>query len=169
MVVLFISFKHFVGPSLHFSIQVSFSNDFLKSISSVKDAETCKEVLTLLENLANGWRQSLRKKNLYVHQGTSSQLLEQYKVKGLLHLVWTVDVLEENSYYIQILKFWDILPLAEIPKLANHLDVLFENYTVKKMNRCKYKCLDGYALYLNSFLLLFNFLLVNIASKKVKC
>ncbi|KAM4102400.1 hypothetical protein ACB094_05G219800 [Castanea mollissima] len=123
--------------------KVSFSNDFLKSISSVKDAETCKEVLTLLENLANGWRQSLRKKNLYVHRGTSSQLLEQYKVKGLLHLVWTVDILKENSYYIQILKFWDILPLAEIPKRANHLDVLFENYTVKKMNRCKYKCLDG--------------------------
>ena len=135
----------------------------------VENAETCKGVLTLLENLANGWRQPLEMKKLFYHHGTSSRLLEQYKVKGLLHLVWTVDILEENSYYIQILKFWDILPLDEIPKLANHLDVLFENYYVKKMNRCKYKCLDGYALYLNSFLLLFNFLLVNIASKKVKC
>nr|XP_023901274.1 ATP-dependent helicase NAM7-like [Quercus suber] len=123
--------------------RVSFSNDFLKSMSRVKDIETCKEVLTLLENLANGWRQSLRRKNLYVHNGTSSQLLEQYEVKGLLHLVWTVDILKENSYHIQILKFWDILPLDEIPKLANHLDVLFENYTVKKMNHCKYKCFDG--------------------------
>ncbi|KAL4593865.1 hypothetical protein ACB092_05G294900 [Castanea dentata] len=123
--------------------RVSFSNDFLKSMSRVKDTETCKEVLTLLENLANGSRQSLRKKNLYDHHGTSSQLLEQYEVKGLLHLVWTVDILKENSYYIQILKFWDILPLDEIPKLANHLDVLFENYTVQKMNRCKYKRNDG--------------------------
>ena len=138
-------------------------------MSRVKDAETCKQVLTLLENLANGWRQSLRKKNLYVHRGTSSELLEQYEVKGLLHLVWTVDILKENSYYIQILKFWDILPLDEIPKLANHLDVLFENYSVKKMNRCKYKCLDGYVFHLNSFLLLFNVLLVKITSKKVKC
>ncbi|KAL4593874.1 hypothetical protein ACB092_M008500 [Castanea dentata] len=123
--------------------RVFFSNDFLKSMSRVKDTEICKEVLTLLENLANGWRQSLQKKNLYVHHGTSAQLLEQYEVKGLLHLVWTIDILKENSYYIQILKFWDILPLDEIPKLANHLDVLFENYTMEKMNHCKYKCFDG--------------------------
>ncbi|KAK4594230.1 hypothetical protein RGQ29_018063 [Quercus rubra] len=33
--------------------KVSFSNDFLKSMSKVENAETCKEVLTLLENLAN--------------------------------------------------------------------------------------------------------------------
>ncbi|KAK7817524.1 putative helicase magatama 3 [Quercus suber] len=82
--------------------KVSFSNDFLKSMSRAKNAETCKQVLTLLENLANGWRQSHRKKNLFFYQGTS-QLLEQYKV-------------------------WNILPLSEIPRVTNHLDALFENY-----------------------------------------
>ncbi|GMY38408.1 putative helicase magatama 3, partial [Fagus crenata] len=87
---------------------VSFSNDFLKSMSRVKNAVTCKEVLNLLESLANGWRQPHWKKNLFVHRGTSSQLLEQYKVNGFLNLVWTVDILKENSYYIQILKVWDI-------------------------------------------------------------
>ena len=121
-------------------------------MSRLKNAETCKEVLTLLENLANGWRQTHKKKNFYVHNGTSSQLLEQYKVKGLLHLVWTVDILKENSYYIQILNVWDILPLSEMPNLASQLDDLFENYTVDKMNRCKHKCLNGYVPYLNSFL-----------------
>ncbi|XP_075645223.1 helicase sen1-like [Castanea sativa] len=35
--------------------KVSFSNDFLKSMLRVKNAETCKQVLTLLENLASGW------------------------------------------------------------------------------------------------------------------
>ncbi|KAL4598719.1 hypothetical protein ACB092_11G078100 [Castanea dentata] len=123
--------------------KVSFSNDFLKSMSRVKNAKTCKQVLTLLENLANGWRQSHRKKNLFFNRGTSSQLLEQYKVNGLLNLVWTVDILKENSYYIQILKVWDILPLSEIPRVTNHLDVLFENYTVDKMSQCKYKSLNG--------------------------
>jgi hypothetical protein len=138
-------------------------------MSRVKNAVTCKEVLNLLESLANGWRQPHWKKNLFVHHGTSSQLLEQYKVNGFLNLgngwrqphwkknlfvhhgvngflnlVWTVDILKENSYYIQILKVWDILPLSEMPRLANHLDVLFENYTVDKMNRCKHKCLNGY-------------------------
>ena len=113
-------------------------------MSRVKNAVTCKEVLNLLENLANGWRQPQWKKNLFVHHGTSSQLLEQYKVNGFLNLVWTIDILKENSYYIQILKVWDILPLSKMPRLANHLDVLFENYTVDKMNRCKHKCLNGY-------------------------
>jgi hypothetical protein len=113
-------------------------------MSRVKNAVTCKEVLNLLENLANGWRQPHWKKNLFVHHGMSSQLLEQYKVNGFLNLVWTVDILKENSYYIQILKVWDILPLSKMPRLANHLDVLFENYTVDKMNRCKHKCLNGY-------------------------
>ena len=121
-------------------------------MSRLKDAETCTKVLTLLENLANGWRQPQSKKNLYVHRGASSQLLEQYKVKGLLHLVWTVDILKENSNYIQILKVWDILPLSEMPKLANQLDVLFENYTLEKINHCKHRSLSGYASCLNSFL-----------------
>ena len=31
-------------------------------MSKVENVETCKEVLTLLENLANGWRQPLEMK-----------------------------------------------------------------------------------------------------------
>ena len=45
-------------------------------MSKVENDETCKEVLTLLENLANGWRQPLEMKKLNYHHGTSSQLLE---------------------------------------------------------------------------------------------
>ncbi|KAK7852553.1 hypothetical protein CFP56_038584 [Quercus suber] len=67
---------------------VSFSNDFLNSMSRVKNAETCKQVLTLLENLANGWRQSRRKKNIFFYRGTSSQLLEQCL---LVPMRWSVD------------------------------------------------------------------------------
>ena len=97
-------------------------------------------------------------KKLFYHHGTSSQLLEQYKVNGLLNLVWMVDILEENSYYIQILKVWDILPLSEMPRLANRLDVLFENYTVDKMNHCKHKSLTRYAFVcIHAFQLAFNF------------
>ncbi|KAL4598718.1 hypothetical protein ACB092_11G078000 [Castanea dentata] len=114
-------------------------------MSRVKNAEICIEVLTLLENLANGWHQPLGMKKLFYHHGTSSRLLEQYKVNGLLNLLWAVDILEENSYYIQILKVWDILPSSEMPILANCLDILFENYTLNKVNRCKHKSLTGYA------------------------
>ena len=127
-------------------------------MSRLKNAETCKEVLTLLENFANGWRQPLKMKKLFYHHGISSQLLEQYKVSGLLNLVWTVDILEESSYYIQILKAWDFLPLSEMPRLANCLDVLFENYMVDKMNRCKHRSLTRYAfVYIHACQLAFNF------------
>ncbi|KAF5466228.1 hypothetical protein F2P56_016175 [Juglans regia] len=119
--------------------KVSFSNDFVESMSRFKNAE----VLSLLEKLANGWRQPHWKKKLFVHHGTSSSLLEQYKVNnGSLILVWTVDIVKQNAYYIQILKIWDILPLSKMSQLANHLDVFFGNYTVDMINCCKQKCFD---------------------------
>ena len=37
------------------------------------------------------------------------------------------------------------MPLSEMPRLANRLDVLFENYTVDKMNCCKHKSLTIHA------------------------
>jgi hypothetical protein len=63
---------------------------------------------------------------------------------GQLNLVWTVDILKEDSYYIQVMKVWDVVPLSDIPRLANHLDILFGSYTVDKMHRCKHRCVEGY-------------------------
>ncbi|KAF8398801.1 hypothetical protein HHK36_014660 [Tetracentron sinense] len=84
---------------------------------------------------------SHKQRNLNFVDGTS-QSLEQYTVNGLLKLVWTIDVLEENSNYIQVLKVWDILPSPNIPELAKHLNILFGNYTVANMNRCKFECVE---------------------------
>ncbi|CAL5368944.1 unnamed protein product [Camellia sinensis] len=75
--------------------------------------------------------------------GTSSELLELDKVNGLLNLAWSVDIVKENSEDVQVLKVWDILPLSDIPKLANCLDTVFGNYTVDFMNRCKCKRFEG--------------------------
>ncbi|KAG7997202.1 hypothetical protein I3843_01G200400 [Carya illinoinensis] len=83
-----------------------------------------------------------RKKKLFAHHGPSSSLLEQYQVNGSLILVWTVDIVKQNAYYIQILKIWDILPLSKMSQLANRLDVLFGSYTVDMMNCRKHKCID---------------------------
>ncbi|KAE9466280.1 hypothetical protein C3L33_01804, partial [Rhododendron williamsianum] len=49
----------------------------------------------------------------------------------------------ESSKDIQVLKVWDILPAAEIPELANHLDTVFGDYTVNKMNRCLCRSFEG--------------------------
>jgi senataxin len=102
-------------------------------------------VLSLLAKLSNGWRQhhSRKKRSLLVHNGISSPLIEQYKVSGQLNMIWTVDILQENSFSIQVLKVWDILPSSDIPKLAPRLDTLFRNYTEEQMNRCLYKCMEG--------------------------
>ncbi|KAJ6926304.1 hypothetical protein NC651_010664 [Populus alba x Populus x berolinensis] len=124
---------------------VFFSDDFRRSAARVGNVRICKEVLSLLARLSNGWRQhqSRKKRSQRVHNGISSPLIEQYNVSGQLNMIWTVDILQENSFCIQVLKVWDILPSSDIPKLAQRLDTLFRNYTEEQMNRCLYKCMEG--------------------------
>lgn len=100
-------------------------------------------MLCLLGKLSTGWRTS--KKDTYPNaiSGTFSELLQQYKVNGLLSLVWTTDILKENSKSTQVLKVWDILPSSQTPKLAMHLEAVLGNYTVNDMNRCKLKYKEG--------------------------
>ncbi|CAK7338818.1 unnamed protein product [Dovyalis caffra] len=119
-----------------------FCEDFRKSVLRVGN-EVRQEVICLLAKLSSGWRQSPNDGNIIVRKGTSSELLEQYKVNDELNLIWTVDIIKENSNHTQILKVWDILPLHDLPKLARRLDAVFGNYTVDKMNRCKHKCIEG--------------------------
>ncbi|KAK9950677.1 hypothetical protein M0R45_006153 [Rubus argutus] len=122
--------------------KVCFTDEFINSITKIKDAVLLQEVLVLLTKLSSGWRQRHKDKRIVVHDGTSAQLLEKYQVKGHLNLIWTIDILLENTYYVQVMKFWDILPFSYIPELAKCLDIIFGNFTVDKMNRCKHKCID---------------------------
>ncbi|CAK7338865.1 unnamed protein product [Dovyalis caffra] len=123
--------------------KVCFSNDFRRSMARVRKVGICKEVLSLLAKLSNGWRPSRKKRNQIVHKGICGPLLEQHKVGEQLHLVWTVDIHCENSFYLQVLQVWGILPSSDIPKLAMNLDTLFRNYTEELMNCCLYKCKEG--------------------------
>ncbi|KAB1211384.1 putative ATP-dependent helicase C29A10.10c [Morella rubra] len=124
--------------------KVFFSNDFQKSLGRISNAEIRKEVLSLLEKLLSGWRQPHEERNPIVLDGTSSQLLEMYKVNGQLYLVWTVDILKEESNYIQVMKIWDVVLPYDIPKVVKHLDIVFQSFTEDKMHRCKHKCVEGY-------------------------
>nr|XP_048333039.1 uncharacterized protein LOC107434514 isoform X2 [Ziziphus jujuba var. spinosa] len=123
--------------------KVCFDDAFWRSMVRVKNNELCKQVLSLLEKLSNGWRQPQKGRNLIVHDKISSQLLEYYKVNDQLYLVWTIDIIQENSNHIQVLKVLDILPLSSIAELEKQLEILFESYQLDKINRCKYKCSDG--------------------------
>lgn len=114
-------------------------------MARVPDYEFCKEVLSLLEKLSCGWRQPHKESSPFVNGGTSSQFVEHYKVKHM-YLVWSVDLLRENSHHIQVLKVWNVLVLSDLPKLSKQLHALYESYASEKMSRCKYKKKEGYAL-----------------------
>lgn len=76
--------------------------------------------------------------------GTSAELLETYEVNELLYLIWSVEIHKQDSDFVQVMKIWDIVPFSDIPKLTERLDIIFGNYTVDKMNRCKHRSFDGY-------------------------
>lgn len=110
----------------------------MESSSRIKNVDVRKQVLCIIQRLSSGCWHRHRKANILEKLGgTSPQLLELCTVNGGLNLIWSVDVVRVASKDFQVLKFWDILPMAEIPQLAKHLDSLFGNYTDDKMNRCK--------------------------------
>lgn len=132
----------------------------MESINRIRNLEIRKEVISLLMKLSSGWRPPQKDKIDSDMAGTSSQLLEQYNFYGVLYLVWTVDILREQSSCIQVLKIWDVVMESKIPELTRYLDLVFGNYTVDKMNRCKHRCVEGcvqFSFFLFFFIHSFNF------------
>ncbi|MCL7047449.1 hypothetical protein MKW94_024532 [Papaver nudicaule] len=119
--------------------KVLFSNNFRKSFGKLKSSHTQKSVVNLLVKLSNGWRP--KKFKVETLCGNSVQFVKQYKV-GRIYIISTVDV-AKYSYYTQVLKIWDILPLEEIPKLVKSLDSIFSLYTDDYLNRCKLEHIKG--------------------------
>ncbi|KAH0763512.1 hypothetical protein KY290_019585 [Solanum tuberosum] len=115
--------------------KVLFCENFSKSIARLKDVEISKEVVSLLMKLSSGWRKSEKKRRINNKGGSSSALLEVYNVK-YLKLIWTIDILQQDSIHVQVLKIWDILPAYQIPNLSKDLDILLGQYSVDMMNRC---------------------------------
>jgi senataxin len=95
--------------------------------------------------LTSGWHQPRLEINIGVVDDTSSQFLGLCKVNELLYLVWTIDILEENSNYVQVLKIWDVLPLSEVSKMVRDINIFCRNYSVDIHKCCKIKCFNGYS------------------------
>ena len=125
-------------------LQVCFNRSFLTTMARIKSTDVCKEICSVLMQLSSGSRQPHQEINIGVADDTCSQLLQLYKVNELLYLVWTIDILEENSNYVQILKIWDVLPLSEISKMARAIHISYRNYSVDILKFCKFRCSDGY-------------------------
>ncbi|KAK2989326.1 hypothetical protein RJ640_017983, partial [Escallonia rubra] len=119
------------------------SDEFCNSMVRIKHVEIRKKVVSLLLELSNGWRQPSWEKTDSNMAGVSSQLLEQYNVNGYLSLIWSVDVHKEASMHIQVIVFWDILPVCKIPDVSRHLNIRFGNYTPNTIKLCKYRRVEG--------------------------
>ncbi|KAF8407480.1 hypothetical protein HHK36_006614 [Tetracentron sinense] len=120
--------------------KVLFDCNFRKSFGKLKSTQTQNSVITRLLRLSSGW--CPKKMNVDSVCESSSLLVKLFKVEGL-YIVCTVDIVKDSSY-IQVLKFWEILPLEDISKLVKRLDSISANYTDDYVNRCKVKCLEGY-------------------------
>ncbi|KAL7143772.1 hypothetical protein ABFS83_08G214400 [Erythranthe nasuta] len=121
--------------------KICFSAQFHESITRFHDTEIHKAAVSVLVKISNGWRQLKKKdenapKNFDLMGGASSQLLELYDVKGPIKLVWTIEILIENSIEKQVIKVLDILPRWEILELAKKFDAEVRNYTMNQMSRC---------------------------------
>ncbi|XP_056694321.1 uncharacterized protein [Spinacia oleracea] len=122
--------------------KVFFSNTFQQSMARIEKVAVRKEVLLLLSNISTGFRKPHQER--YVSfKDLIPRLLEYIKVDEMLHVIWNVDIIEENASYVQILKVWDVLPWFEVPKLVNHLNTFFSTYSTERLNCCKFRCAEG--------------------------
>lgn len=119
--------------------KICFSQSFLISMARIKSIEICKKICFLLVQLSSGWRQPHQEITI----GVLDDMLELYRVNESLYLAWTIDVVEENSNYFQILKIWDVLPLSAVSNLARDIEISYKSYSVDILKCCKIRCYDG--------------------------
>ncbi|GJT86442.1 putative P-loop containing nucleoside triphosphate hydrolase [Tanacetum coccineum] len=122
--------------------KVYFTKRFFDRIASITNLNVRKLLVTLLIKLASGWRQLEKNKQKNHNTRGLNNMLETNNVDGHLHLVWSIDIANENSLCFQVLKFWDILPLSQLQQSAKCLERAFGNYTLDTINRCLTKRLE---------------------------
>lgn len=117
-----------------------FDNDFLKSIRDIGNPENNKEVHSLLMRLSGGQQVPRVEK---VSQDSS--FLKQSRVTSTgLSLVWSIDILEEITQSVQVLKVWDILQdTSKLKRLKRRIHQFYQDYGDETLNRCKVKLYDG--------------------------
>ncbi|GFP95816.1 tpr and ankyrin repeat-containing protein 1, partial [Phtheirospermum japonicum] len=119
--------------------KVLFSDNFRKSFQKLKPSNVKKLVINVLLKLSSGWRP--KKVNVDWTCESSPYIVKQFKVEKY-YIVCSVDVIKD-SIYVQVLKIWDIMPMAETPKLLKRLDGIFATYTDDFINLCNAKLLEG--------------------------
>ncbi|KAL3635028.1 hypothetical protein CASFOL_022082 [Castilleja foliolosa] len=119
--------------------KVLLSENFIKSFQKLKPLNVKKLVINKLLKLASGWRP----KNMNINRTCESSvyIVKQLKVKKY-YVVYSVDIIIKDSTYLQVLKVWHILPMAETAELLKRLDGIFSIYTDDFINQCNTKLLE---------------------------
>ncbi|KAK9074849.1 hypothetical protein SSX86_003168 [Deinandra increscens subsp. villosa] len=119
--------------------KVNFTGVFHERIAGIVNLNVRKLIVSLLVKLSSGWRQKNNKRNSYNDTQGMFKMIEIYKVNGHLYLLWSVDIVYENSLCVQVLKFWDVLSLSQIQQSVEHLESGFRNYSFEMISRCQSK------------------------------
>lgn len=122
--------------------KVFFSDNFWQSIVKIEKVAVRRKVISLLLSLPTGWRKPDSERYLCFRDGIPN-LLKYIEVDRMHFLIWNVDIVEENSNYVQILKVWDVLPWFEIPKLFSDINTFLSSYTMDHLYCCKFRCSEG--------------------------
>ncbi|KAL2317854.1 hypothetical protein Fmac_031730 [Flemingia macrophylla] len=76
----------------------------------------------------------------------NSMLFRKQGGRSMSHFILPglyIYVIEENSNYVQVLKFWDVLPLPEVSNLARDIDISYMSYFADILRCCKIRCSEG--------------------------
>ncbi|XP_078174345.1 uncharacterized protein LOC144568004 isoform X2 [Carex rostrata] len=113
-----------------------FSDEFLRSFAKLRSKTTRMTRMSLIQmllRLAGGWRSKRRNLNM---ADRPFPLAKVYVVAEHC-LVWSIDLHKDQQVCTQIIKLWNLVPLADVEGLLKRMDYIFSMYTDAYMERCK--------------------------------
>ncbi|CAH8307530.1 unnamed protein product [Eruca vesicaria subsp. sativa] len=125
----FISFKNSIW-------KVMLSNEFLNSLETILDSEINKRIMSFLEKLSKGELQQ-------DSETDSENLFREQEIHDGLSLIWSIDIIQKENHYVQILKIWHVMPFSDVSCAEKCLERHYERYTNVKIERCRYICSQG--------------------------
>lgn len=94
-----------------------------------------RKIKNFLEKISLGW--------LHEEESERENLLKQSNIDDVLSLIWSVDILKEDSRYVQVLKIWDVVPSCDALEAVKRLDLNHVKYTSDEIEKCRARCIRG--------------------------
>ncbi|CAN8243497.1 unnamed protein product [Cochlearia groenlandica] len=118
--------------------KVWLSDEFLKCLETIIDSEINKRIMSFLEKLSKGELEQ----DLEQIESTEN-LLRQCEIDEGLSLIWAIDIIKKESYHLQVLKIWHVLPSYDVSYAEKCIEKHYKRYTKVKIERCRYVASQG--------------------------